>query len=227
MRPGSVTHNFNQSQSYMTLDFEVGASGIEVTAPEEPNKAPPGFYMLFLVNTAGVPSKGRFVRLDDFATLPCQDGIDNDGDGYVDLDDPGCTDGEDLDETSLLLPCDDGVDNDLDQRVDFDPATLGHPETGTGDPGCFHPVWPREDPECQDGIDNDGETGADFDGGEFVHGVGNGDPGGADPQCVNAPWRVTEGVRNWPWNCGLGHELALAVPLLAWLRRRRVSSREI
>ena len=35
-----------------------------ITTPSNPNAAPPGYYMLFLVNSAGVPSVAKMIRLD-------------------------------------------------------------------------------------------------------------------------------------------------------------------
>lgn len=41
------------------------ATGTGLTAtPPAPNVAPPGYYMLFVVNANGVPSVARWVRLD-------------------------------------------------------------------------------------------------------------------------------------------------------------------
>jgi hypothetical protein len=48
----------------------------------------------------------------------CEDGIDNDADGLVDLGDPGCASSGDLSERSALLSCDDGTDNDGDGFLD-------------------------------------------------------------------------------------------------------------
>lgn len=63
VRPGSVTHAINQSQRFVSLAFQANANGMTVTAPANGNLAPPGEYMLFLVNADGVPSEGRFVSL--------------------------------------------------------------------------------------------------------------------------------------------------------------------
>ncbi|MBW2445396.1 MAG: S8 family serine peptidase, partial [Deltaproteobacteria bacterium] len=82
----------------------------------------------------------------------CDDGIDNDADGYADADDPGCESTADLFEKIDSLPCDDGLDNDGDGDTDLDDA------------GCAGPGWPAEDPACSDGVDNDGDGGIDFDG---------------------------------------------------------------
>jgi hypothetical protein len=36
---------------------------LTVKTPSSPNLAPPGHYMLFVVNGTGVPSTGRIVRI--------------------------------------------------------------------------------------------------------------------------------------------------------------------
>jgi hypothetical protein len=38
-------------------------STLDVRAPGASTIAPPGYYMLFLVNSAGVPSEAAFIRL--------------------------------------------------------------------------------------------------------------------------------------------------------------------
>jgi glutamine amidotransferase-like uncharacterized protein len=48
----------------------------------------------------------------------CHDGTDNDGDGYVDLNDPGCNVIEDNNE-SAHPQCSDGIDNDADGYTDY------------------------------------------------------------------------------------------------------------
>jgi len=40
------------------------SGGISVTLPTSRTTAPPGPYMLFLVNANGVPSVGRIMRLE-------------------------------------------------------------------------------------------------------------------------------------------------------------------
>ena len=39
------------------------SGGVQVTAPASRNAAPPGHYMLFILNTAGTPSVAKIVRL--------------------------------------------------------------------------------------------------------------------------------------------------------------------
>jgi hypothetical protein len=53
---GSVTHAFNMDQRYVPLSFTAGASSLSVQTPANGNLAPPGHYMLFIVDTNGVPS---------------------------------------------------------------------------------------------------------------------------------------------------------------------------
>jgi hypothetical protein len=63
LRPGSVTHAFNQDQRFIPLTFQQAAAGLNVQAPANANLAPPGYYLLFIVDTNGVPSVAPFVKL--------------------------------------------------------------------------------------------------------------------------------------------------------------------
>jgi uncharacterized protein DUF4082/concanavalin A-like lectin/glucanase superfamily protein/Big-like domain-containing protein/galactose oxidase-like protein/Kelch motif protein len=63
MRPGAVTHAFDEEQRFLNLTFQQGGGSLTVQAPANVNQAPPGFYLLFIVNTNGVPSIAPFVRL--------------------------------------------------------------------------------------------------------------------------------------------------------------------
>src|SRR6267142_2166941 len=63
VRLGAVTHSFDQDQRFLELSFQRGSDSITVQAPANANLAPRGFYMLFLINSAGVPSVAAFVRL--------------------------------------------------------------------------------------------------------------------------------------------------------------------
>jgi hypothetical protein len=159
-------------------------------------------------------------HLSDFAPpLSCGDGIDNDGDGLIDLADPGCADaldGSEKDGTGTY-PCDDGIDNDGDGGIDFDPVTFASPgdrytpPAGVGDPGCHDPSWGTENPQCQDGIHNDSDGKMDYDAGFSANGSAH--AAGRDPECAGKPWKNRE--------CGLGVELVVVLPMLAWAHRRR------
>ncbi len=132
---------------------------------------------------------GAQFHMLSFIPTDCRDGVDNDGDGDIDLADSGCTDDFDNAETDGTDQCDDGIDNDGDGVAD------------TLDFGCLDgngletsPTFP-----CDDGIDNDGDGRTDFDpvtyanpGDETTPPAGTGDPGcGAptwtteSPQCQN------------------------------------------
>ena len=63
IRPGTPTHAFDMDQRMVRLSFSAGAGSLDVVAPPNGNIAPPGYYMLFILNSAGVPSVARFVRL--------------------------------------------------------------------------------------------------------------------------------------------------------------------
>jgi len=57
----------------------------------------------------------------------CSDGVDNDGDGFVDYPvDPGCTGPEDASELGTTQ-CDDGIDNDGDGFIDLDDPNCSGP----------------------------------------------------------------------------------------------------
>jgi hypothetical protein len=63
VRLGSLTHAQNWDQRINRLAFTVGSGVLQVTAPAAPNRCPPGFYMLFILNANGVPSVARMVRI--------------------------------------------------------------------------------------------------------------------------------------------------------------------
>ncbi|HKF75685.1 MAG TPA: galactose oxidase-like domain-containing protein, partial [Candidatus Dormibacteraeota bacterium] len=59
----SNTHTMDFGQAYVPLSFSVSGSTLNVQAPLGANVAPPGYYMLFLVNSSGVPSMATLVQL--------------------------------------------------------------------------------------------------------------------------------------------------------------------
>jgi PKD repeat protein len=63
VRPGAQTHSIDMDQRLVGLAYTTGTGVLDVTAPPNGNIAPPGYYMLFVLNSAGVPSLGKFVRL--------------------------------------------------------------------------------------------------------------------------------------------------------------------
>jgi hypothetical protein len=63
IRPGAPTHAFDMEQRLVAINFTAGSGVLNVTAPPNGNIAPPGYYMLFILNSLGVPSVAQFVQL--------------------------------------------------------------------------------------------------------------------------------------------------------------------
>ncbi len=63
LRAGSVTHAFNSDQRNVGLPFFAALPTLIVEGPPNRNLAPPGFYLLFIVDDEDRPSVGRFVRM--------------------------------------------------------------------------------------------------------------------------------------------------------------------
>jgi len=63
MRNGAVTHAFDMDQRYVGLTFNASAGVLNITGPPNGNIAPPGYYMLFILNSAGVPSVATIVQV--------------------------------------------------------------------------------------------------------------------------------------------------------------------
>ncbi|MFE2939020.1 galactose oxidase-like domain-containing protein [Streptomyces sp. NPDC059255] len=61
MRPSAVTHVTDVEQRTVALDFEKTADGIEVTVPKNSALVPSGWYMLFVTDGEGTPSKAVWV----------------------------------------------------------------------------------------------------------------------------------------------------------------------
>ncbi len=122
----------------------------------------------------------------------CSDEIDNDGDGEIDLDDPGCDDAEDTDERNAAA-CANGEDDDQDGFVDF-PA----------DPGCGSEFDDDEfnepvSPQCNDGVDNDRDGLVDEQdpGCASVADPSEGDPM-EPPQCFDGVDNDLDGIIDFP-----------------------------
>lgn len=64
IRAGCTTHSYNTGQRLVDVPI-TGREGTTLVGqvPAEPNVAPPGWYMLFLVNIQGVPSVASWVQL--------------------------------------------------------------------------------------------------------------------------------------------------------------------
>jgi hypothetical protein len=61
---GSMTHSFDMNQRYVQLSFtSSGAAVVQVQGPPDIQTAPPGYYMLFVLNQNFVPSVARIVQV--------------------------------------------------------------------------------------------------------------------------------------------------------------------
>jgi hypothetical protein len=61
--PSTSTHTDDFNQRYIPLAFTVAHGNISATAPANANIAPPGYYMISIVNTSGVPAVMPFIQL--------------------------------------------------------------------------------------------------------------------------------------------------------------------
>ena len=69
IKTGSVTHAFDQNARAMNLSFSQASGGLNVQMPVNGNYAPPGYYLLSIVDANGVPSIAAMIRL----SAPSQD----------------------------------------------------------------------------------------------------------------------------------------------------------
>ena len=64
MSPGAVTHGFNQNQRYVGCAITGRtATEVQATAPPDGKIAPPGWYLLFIVDNDRIPSAAVWIRL--------------------------------------------------------------------------------------------------------------------------------------------------------------------
>ena len=130
----------------------------------------------------------------------CSDGSDNDQDGLIDAQDPGCSDPEDEDERDPEIPsvCADGQDNDIDGWTDY-PLDLGC---------AFHGGNSEEDPvdlpQCSNGIDDNGDGYTDFPSDLGCHARGDNSESNVPfpPKCSNAQDDDEDGLIDFPYDPG-------------------------
>lgn len=70
VRTGSVTHSQNMEQRYIPLNFTINGNGLSIQSPANANIAPPGHYMLFIIDQAGVPSVADIISVRTSLTDP-------------------------------------------------------------------------------------------------------------------------------------------------------------
>lgn len=64
LKTGATTHSLNMDQGYQEPTFTRAGNQLTVTMPSVANDATPGYYMVFALTAAGVPSQARIVRLN-------------------------------------------------------------------------------------------------------------------------------------------------------------------
>jgi len=68
IRLPATTHTFDQNNRFETLAFTQASGGVNVTFPANSTEQPPGHYMLFLVNSSGVPSVAAIIQIASTVT---------------------------------------------------------------------------------------------------------------------------------------------------------------
>jgi YVTN family beta-propeller protein len=65
VKTGSATHGWNMDQRFVDLPMNVlSASSVAVQIPGRASDVPPGLWMMFAIDNAGVPSVAKMVRID-------------------------------------------------------------------------------------------------------------------------------------------------------------------
>ena len=65
---GTDTHQIDMNQHFVPLNFTAGSGGLTVTMPSSSATAPPGHYMLFILNKSGTPSMASMIGLNQSTT---------------------------------------------------------------------------------------------------------------------------------------------------------------
>jgi hypothetical protein len=95
---GTTTHSFDMGQRYYPASFSQAGNLLTVDAPPGPNLAPPGYHLIFAVDSAGIPSRGFIVSFAESACsadAECDDGDDctiDECDGGACSHENACTD---------------------------------------------------------------------------------------------------------------------------------------
>lgn len=70
VRANSTTHSFDMSQQFLELVFAKTITGLSAALPSNAALTPPGTYMLFVLNAAGVPSLAKLIRINAASAAP-------------------------------------------------------------------------------------------------------------------------------------------------------------
>jgi hypothetical protein len=144
----------------VTSEFgcDVGGGNIPGRSRLTLEDVPPGDYFIIVDTASGDPGVFKLGVERERNLSECSDGIDNDDDGRIDDDDPGCASPDDRSERNLssVPQCNNGVDDDFDDKIDypFDPGCATRGDVSEDDPQVV--------PACFNGIDDDGDGLADI-----------------------------------------------------------------
>lgn len=64
LQVGMATHSINLQQRFSELSFSKNGTTLHVNMPTRETDVPPGYYMLFVLNSSGVPSTAKIVRIN-------------------------------------------------------------------------------------------------------------------------------------------------------------------
>lgn len=139
----ATNSNGSRTYAYMNLRTDCNDEESELycrsTNEERIIQVDPGFYLL-VVERSG---QGEPLLIDiqiESLVRACGDGIDNDDDGLIDAEDPGCFAAIDHDETDDgTKACSDGIDNNEDGLTDY-----------PNDPTCVAAGDPTEYAHCDE-----------------------------------------------------------------------------
>ncbi|MBI4899051.1 MAG: fibronectin type III domain-containing protein, partial [Actinobacteria bacterium] len=67
---GADTHQSDMSQHFVPLSFTAGSGSLTVQAPSAAALAPPGYYMVFILNGSGVPSVASIIKITRTLAVP-------------------------------------------------------------------------------------------------------------------------------------------------------------
>ncbi|MES2356492.1 MAG: galactose oxidase early set domain-containing protein [Pseudomonadota bacterium] len=63
VKTGSITHSFNFDQRFLEVPFQIIGNRISINVQENSNVLTPGYYLLFVIDSNGVPSVGKIVSI--------------------------------------------------------------------------------------------------------------------------------------------------------------------
>ena len=69
VKVGAVTHGFNMDQRFLELSFNSANGSVFSRAPMRAADAPPGYYLLFVIDDHGVPSVAKIVQIGTATTV--------------------------------------------------------------------------------------------------------------------------------------------------------------